>query len=78
MPWLPFLRQQTLIMMGSDDPIVPVANGRLLAALIPKSRLVIVPDGHLFLMTSIRECAPIIRDFLLEGAWPTVTALAAS
>jgi pimeloyl-ACP methyl ester carboxylesterase len=63
--WLPALRQPTLVMMGTDDPIIPVANGRLLAKLIPNARLVTIADGHLFLLTSARECAPIIADFLL-------------
>jgi poly(3-hydroxyalkanoate) depolymerase len=67
--WLPTLRQPTMVMMGTDDPIVPVANGRLLASLIPHGRLVTVPDGHLFLETSARECAPIVADFLSAGGW---------
>jgi poly(3-hydroxyalkanoate) depolymerase len=64
--WLRTLRQPTLVMTGTDDPIVPVLNGRLLAKLIPDARLVTVPDGHLFLLTSARECAPIIADFLAD------------
>src|SRR5450631_112483 len=62
--WLHTLRQSTLIMMGTDDPIIPVVNGFLLAALIPRARLVTVADGHLFLLTSAHECAPIIAGFL--------------
>jgi poly(3-hydroxyalkanoate) depolymerase len=64
--WLHLLRQPTLVMMGTDDPLIPVVNGQLLAALIPKARLVTIPDGHLFLVTSVRECVPIIHDFLAE------------
>jgi poly(3-hydroxyalkanoate) depolymerase len=66
--WLPTLRQPTLVMMGTDDPIMPVANGRLLATFIPNAQLVTIADGHLFLLTSARECAPIIADFLLAPA----------
>ncbi len=77
--WLFLLRQPTLVMMGTDDPIMPVVNGRLLAALIPNARLVTIPDGHLFLMTSARECAPIIRDFLAEREWsPAATVVGAA
>jgi poly(3-hydroxyalkanoate) depolymerase len=72
--WLHSLRQPTLIMMGLDDPIVPVVNGRLLASLIPRSRLVTVADGHLFLLTSARECAPIIANFLLDERKPKPSA----
>ena len=31
LPWLRLLPQPTLVMAGTDDPIVPVANGRILA-----------------------------------------------
>ena len=77
-PWLWRLRQQTLVMMGSDDPIVPLVNGRLLAGLIPNARLVTIDDGHLFLITSRHECAPIIANFLRDGTWPNARERAAS
>jgi pimeloyl-ACP methyl ester carboxylesterase len=51
-------------MAGNDDPIVPVVNGRILARLIPHARLVTINDGHLFLLTSARESAGIISEFL--------------
>jgi poly(3-hydroxyalkanoate) depolymerase len=66
--WLSALRQPTLVLMGTDDPIMPVANGRLLAKFIPNARLVTIADGHLFLLTSARESARIIADFLLGEA----------
>jgi poly(3-hydroxyalkanoate) depolymerase len=64
LPWLRFLPQPTLVMAGTDDPIVPVANGRILASLIPDARLVTIDDGHLFLVTSARESAAMISEFL--------------
>src|SRR5215469_12942179 len=64
LPWLRFLPQSTLVMVGTDDPLVPVANGRILTRLIPNARLVTIDDGHLFLVTSATECAEIIADFL--------------
>jgi poly(3-hydroxyalkanoate) depolymerase len=64
LPWLRFLRQPTLVMAGTDDPIVPLANGRILASLIPRARLVTVDDGHLFLVTSAGKSAEIVSDFL--------------
>jgi pimeloyl-ACP methyl ester carboxylesterase len=51
-------------MVGNDDPIVPVANGRILARLIPDARLVTIDDGHLFLLTSASASAEIISEFL--------------
>jgi poly(3-hydroxyoctanoate) depolymerase len=54
----------TMTTAGTDDPIVPVANGRILAALIPDARLVTIDDGHLFLVTSADKSAEIISEFL--------------
>jgi poly(3-hydroxyalkanoate) depolymerase len=64
LPWLRFLPQPTLVMAGTDDPIVPVANGQILAKLIPDARLVTVDDGHLFLITSADRSAGIVSGFL--------------
>jgi poly(3-hydroxyalkanoate) depolymerase len=64
LPWLRFVRQPTLVMAGTDDPLVPIANGRILASLIPDARLVTIDDGHLFLVTSASESAALISDFL--------------
>jgi poly(3-hydroxyalkanoate) depolymerase len=64
LPWLRLLSQRTLVLAGTDDPIVPLVNGRILARLIPHARLVTIDDGHLFLVTSANESAEIIADFL--------------
>jgi poly(3-hydroxyalkanoate) depolymerase len=64
LPWLHLLAQPTLVMAGTDDPIVPVANGRILAKLIPHARLLTVDDGHLFLVTSAIESAAKVSEFL--------------
>jgi pimeloyl-ACP methyl ester carboxylesterase len=56
--------QPTLVLAGTDDPIVPVANGRILARLIPDARLATIDDGHLFLITSASESAAMISEFL--------------
>jgi poly(3-hydroxyalkanoate) depolymerase len=64
LPWLRLLSQPTLVMAGTDDPIVPVINGRILAKLIPDARLVTIDDGHLFLLTSAEKSARLISDFL--------------
>jgi len=64
LPWLRLLVQPTLVMAGTDDPLVPVANGRILARLIPHARLITIDDGHLFLVTSAGKSAAIISEFL--------------
>jgi pimeloyl-ACP methyl ester carboxylesterase len=65
LPWLHKLRQPTLVISGSEDPIVPPANAKILARLIPDSRLHVVKDGHLALLTSAKELAPVVERFLL-------------
>ena len=40
-----------LVLAGDDDPSVPVANARLLAARLPDATLHVIPGGgHLFLL----------------------------
>jgi len=64
LPWLCLVSQPTLVMAGTDDPIVPVINARILAKLIADARLVTIDDGHLFLLTSAEKSARLISDFL--------------
>jgi poly(3-hydroxyalkanoate) depolymerase len=68
LPWLRTLSQPTLIVAGTDDPIVPVINARILARLIPNARLVTIDDGHLFLVTSALLSAEIVSNFLSNAA----------
>jgi poly(3-hydroxyalkanoate) depolymerase len=63
-PFLPLLRQPVLIMAGDDDPIIPLANARLMNLLIPKSRLHVYHGGHLGLVTEAAELAPVVDAFL--------------
>jgi poly(3-hydroxyalkanoate) depolymerase len=64
-PFLPFMKQDTLIMMGGDDQIVPVANGHFLKMLIPNSELFVIDDGgHLFMLSHVDESIGAIRGFL--------------
>ena len=64
-PALPFLKKDTLIMMGDEDQIVPLTNGKILEALIPNSRLEIFEQGgHLFMLTHREQTISCIRGFL--------------
>lgn len=64
-PALPFLKKETLIMMGDEDQIVPLANGHILNTLIPNSRLeVFEGGGHLFMLSHKDQTAQSIRNFL--------------
>lgn len=64
-PFLPFMKKETLILMGDDDQIVPIANGHFLKMLIPHSRLVTINGGgHLFMLSHSAEMIVAMRDFL--------------
>jgi poly(3-hydroxyalkanoate) depolymerase len=65
--WLHRIKQPTLVMMGEDDPIVPVINGRILTSLLPNARLSTIDDGHLFLLSRTEDVVPVIRDFLRQS-----------
>jgi poly(3-hydroxyalkanoate) depolymerase len=67
-PFLPRLRQPTLIVSGNDDPIIPVANARVMHRLIRHSRLHIFDGGHLGLVTEAALLAPVIERFLNVAA----------
>jgi poly(3-hydroxyalkanoate) depolymerase len=64
LPFLPLLRQRTLILAGDDDPLIPLANGRLMHRLIPGSELHVYHGGHLGLVTEAAELAPVVDAFL--------------
>jgi pimeloyl-ACP methyl ester carboxylesterase len=64
LPFAPLIRQPTLILTGDDDPIIPRVNGRLMRQALLNSELRIFHDGHLGLLTSADELAPIVEDFL--------------
>jgi len=64
--WLHRLRMPALVMAADDDPIIPLANARLLASRLPAATLDVVPrGGHLFLLTHADTVAPRIAEFLL-------------
>ena len=67
LPWLRCLPQPTLVLAGTDDPLVPVVNGYILASLIPNARLATIDDGHLFLVTSAGRSAELVSDFLSQN-----------
>jgi len=67
-PGLPFVSAPTLIIAGGDDPIVDTFNPRLIARLVRRSRLEVIPDaGHLLLVDSPEVAAPLIEEFLVAS-----------
>ena len=64
LPLLPLIRQRTLVLTGDEDPIIPVANGRILAAGIPHATLHVYHGGHVELVTRPGLLTPLITSFL--------------
>lgn len=62
--WLHRVKQPTLIMAGEDDPLIPLANPKLMHKLIDNSELKLMDCGHLFLLTRTKQASEIIREFL--------------
>jgi poly(3-hydroxyalkanoate) depolymerase len=67
LPLLPLIRQPTLILAGDDDPIIPLANARIMHRLIPRSELHIYHGGHLDLVSEAARLAPVVETFLAAG-----------
>jgi poly(3-hydroxyalkanoate) depolymerase len=65
--YLPKLNLPALVLMGEDDPIVPVANGRILASRLKHGKLEVMPCGHLFMVTMPVETALRVERFILTG-----------
>lgn len=64
LPWLPLIRQPTLILAGDDDPVVPTVNARIMRRLIPHAKLHIYRGGHVTLVTEPEQIAPLVAGFL--------------
>jgi len=57
------LQMPTLVIHGTDDEILPVQNGPLIAALIPGARLEIFEGvGHLFFWEQPERSAELVRE----------------
>ena len=64
LPWLARLRPPTLILAGDDDPIIPLANARVMHWLIRRSQLHIYRGGHLELAADAGRLAATVEAFL--------------
>lgn len=61
---LPAVRQRTLIVSGTDDPIVPMINARIMNGLMPRATLHAHDGGHIDLILAADVFGPVIDDFL--------------
>ena len=62
--WLHKIAMPTLIVHGTDDPIIPPVNAKILAGRIPNAELWLMNCGHLFMLTMPDTVAPAIQEFL--------------
>lgn len=63
---LPGLEMPTLVVHGTEDQVLGVANGRQVASLLPQARLEIFEDvGHLFWWEQPQRSAELIREYAL-------------
>jgi poly(3-hydroxyoctanoate) depolymerase len=66
--YLPQIRHETLVVCGDDDPLVPLADARMLATRIPRAKLAVVERaGHLLLWDEPERVAPQIGKFFGWG-----------
>ena len=76
LPWLWTIRHPTLVVAGDDDPVAPLVNHQIMAALIPGASLHTVKGGgHMALLDSAADIAPVITGFL-RGTARSGTGLA--
>jgi pimeloyl-ACP methyl ester carboxylesterase len=72
LPWLHTLEHPTLAVHGEDDPVVPPANGMLLANRLPNARFRLQPrEGHFLLLDPDSSAIPSVRDFLCAPNYRT-------
>src|ERR1700737_2640603 len=67
---LPLIRQDTLILARTDDPVAPGANARIMARLLPHATMHLHPGGHVDLITNAAVLAPVIEAFRNHNRTP--------
>jgi poly(3-hydroxyalkanoate) depolymerase len=71
LPFLPLIRQPTLVICGDDDPIIPQINAKMMSRLIPHAQLHVHRGGHLALLTEAADLAQVVERFLAAPQLPT-------
>jgi poly(3-hydroxyoctanoate) depolymerase len=63
--WLPRLTQETLVITGTADALVPSANASILASRMPRAQIYRVHGGgHMCLLDRVAEVGPVVATFL--------------
>lgn len=58
LPFMGRITAPTLIVVGDDDPLVPLSNALMMASRIPQARVLVVPDDGHFLLLDEQSAAP--------------------
>jgi poly(3-hydroxyalkanoate) depolymerase len=66
LPFLPLIRQPTLILAGDDDPIIPLVNARLMHSMIPRNAFQIYQGGHLEMIANPKRITTPVESFLTD------------
>jgi pimeloyl-ACP methyl ester carboxylesterase len=65
LPWLARIETPTLIVVGDDDPLVPVSNALMMAARMPRARVFVGEgEGHFQLLDEHGSALRAIGEFL--------------
>ena len=64
LPWLHHIQQPTLVLSGSHDRLMPMANSAIMAAYLPHARLKVIEGwGHYLLHDSTSGAGAAVADF---------------
>jgi pimeloyl-ACP methyl ester carboxylesterase len=64
-PWLRRVKHRTLILHGTDDPVVPVENAHSMVRVMPNAQLhVLEGAGHLFMLDDPDAVVSVLSSFL--------------
>jgi pimeloyl-ACP methyl ester carboxylesterase len=62
---LSHIEAPTLVLLGDDDPVVPISNALMMASRIPHARVMVAKDeGHFLLLDPDSPALPSVRSFL--------------
>jgi poly(3-hydroxyalkanoate) depolymerase len=60
---LPMIRQSALIIAGTDDPIIPFVNARIMGRLMPHATVHAHAGGHVEIITNAEHFGRVIEEF---------------
>jgi pimeloyl-ACP methyl ester carboxylesterase len=68
-PALPKVEAPTLVLTGDLDELISPRNSRLIAGLIPRASLIVIPGrGHRLMWEGTDECVGFVTEFLTAGS----------